>query len=209
MTGPRICTWPSGERVATISGMAASSSGVSGATNRMGLSAKTSGKSPSSRLVIVSNRVGSVPAGAVSVTSASLRVTDPPPSLARAAMACVAALLHKGDGTPRPCRQVASSARPAAFAAARICTAASGLSALQASKEAPSAVMRNRNVKGVITGRGALMPIFEVISAGVRRVSSSKSLDFCASDSPMASIVTCVSPIEIFECSNRSKAKRP
>ena len=190
MTGPRICTWPSGESVATISGMAVLSSGVSGAINRMGVSAKTSGKSPSSRLVILSNKLGSVPAGAVSVTSASLRVTEPPPSWARAAMDCVAALLHRGDGTPRPSRQLASPVSPAALAAARICAAACGLSTLQASKEAPSAVIRNRNVKGVMTGRGALMSICEVILAGVRRVSSSKILDFCASDSPMASIST-------------------
>ena len=76
-------------------------------------------------------------------------------------------------------------------------------------KEAPVVVMRNRNVNGVITGRGALMSIFDVTSAGVRRVNSSKSLDFCSSDSPMASMSTCVSPIEIFARSNRSSAKSP
>ena len=42
-------------------------------------------------------------------------------------MDCVAASLHRGDGTPRPSRQMASPVSPAALAAARICAAACGL----------------------------------------------------------------------------------
>ncbi|CAI8223592.1 Uncharacterised protein [marine metagenome] len=67
--------------------------------------------------------------------------------------------------------------------------------------------MRNFSVKGVITGRGALIEICEVIFEGVRRTNSARNFAFCSGESPIASILTISCPTDILERSRRSSAK--
>ena len=66
--------------------------------------------------------------------------------------------------------------------------------------------MRNLSVNGVITGRGAVIKICDLIFEGVRRTNSARNLAFCSGESPIASILTQPCPTDIFERSSRSSA---
>ena len=146
-----------------------------------------SGRAVSSSEVTRSNSPGSVPSSAISETSASDRVSVPPPSSASAAIPSAAAAPQEAEGTPSPTSQSALPMKPAAEAASSTRARAASLSTAQASNRgaAPSR-MTKRSVKGVMTGRGAAMSSASATSSGRRRARRLSSSAFCSALSATA-----------------------
>ncbi len=146
-----------------------------------------------------SNSACSVVSSATSDTSASEKVTEPPPSRASAPMAALTASGQRGLGTPRPRVQSALPTSPASAAAARIRARPSIVCAEQASNRPPVSSIRKRRVNGVITGRGADRSRTSVMPSGLARDSAVSSRRFSAPLSVIAVISTRFAETEIFE----------
>ena len=205
---PRICTVPSGERVAVNCARPCGPS-ASGRGTSVDLSEKTSGSravsSPTTRSKSACATVGA----AISVTSTSEMVTDPAPSSFMAAITASAASAQRGDGAPSPCVQAGVPGTPALRAAARMRPRARSLSAAQASKRGPCSSITKRSVKGAMTGRGAEMRISTGTPCGRARPRSSSNRRFWAGLSAMAVTCTPSAATEILDRGSSRSAARP
>ena len=204
-TRPRTCTAPSGLRVALNSGVPASAASCGSVSTAC--KAKISGRALDNSPITRSKSARGVPTAATRVISASENVTVPCPNALRAAMDCATASPHVRDGTPRPSGQAICPCTPAATAALMIRACASGVSAAQASKCGPRSSMMKRTVKGVITGRGAVIDSSTLTPGGAARASSDSSLRCWATLSEIASTTTRLAVTEILERGNCASAR--
>ncbi len=147
-----------------------------------------------------------MPSAATSETSASEKVTLPPPMRPIARIAAAAASAQRGEGVPRPSVQSALPSSPAATAACRIAARASTLSAAQASNRATPSSTRKRSVKGVMTGRGAAMSSASATPAGAARDSAASIRRLSSRLSAIAVTATRSAAIETLERGRAPKA---
>ncbi len=194
MTGPDRRTVPSSRRSASNCGAAVAAAAASGVVlgGGSGLRSKASGSAVASVAAAALERSTGVPSGGKSSALRSVRVKRPPPSVFSASRPAVTAAAHSGEGVPRPTRQSAASASPAPCSAARIASAASGVSAVQAASVPEPVPSVTSKAKGEITGRGAEMSRARVIPCGAAR--RSRASRFARSASLSATAITATVP---------------
>ena len=200
--------WVLGSRVAVNSAVAKSAE-TSAFSAILASSENTSGSVARSDPTALSKLSWLTVSAAKSVMSASENVTVPAPIAASAAIDSEVACAHEGLGTPMPTVQVKSPLAPAATAAAKIRSRAASVSAEQASNRAPPASITKRKVKGVKTGRGAVISVVTTKPCGAAWAKTASNWRFSTSDPAIAMIATPSAEIEILALGSSCSAVTP